>query len=123
MGPHLIVVGPAGSALETAAARHRLPFAAEVFADRTYAADGRLTARDRPDAFVHDPLLAARRVLRMLREGVVDTTAGTRLPVRADTICLHGDNPAAVAFARQLAQALQDAGVTRCALGAVVKPR
>ncbi len=94
-----------------------MPFAAEVFADRTYTADGQLTPRSEPGAFVHDADEAARRILRLLRDGVVETTAGTTLALRADTVCLHGDNPDALAFARRLADALDAAGITRRPFG------
>jgi len=118
LGQRLAIVGPPGSALADAAARHGLPFAAEVFADRTYAPDGQLTPRGDPRAFVRDPDEAARRVVRLLRDGVVETTAGTTLALRADTVCLHGDNPDALGFARRLAEALDAAGIARRAFSA-----
>lgn len=117
LGQRLFIVGPPGSAFEIAARKHALPFAAEVFADRTYAPDGQLTPRGDPRAFVPDPDEAARRMLRLLRDGVVETTAGTTLGLRADTVCLHGDNPDALTFARRLAAALDAAGITRRAFG------
>ncbi|HXI57793.1 MAG TPA: 5-oxoprolinase subunit PxpA [Polyangia bacterium] len=116
----LIIVGPPGSQLAAAAARHGLPFAAEVFADRTYAPDGQLTPRDTAGAFIADAEQAARRMVQLLREGTVEATDGSRLALRADTICLHGDAPNALAFARGLAQALEGAGVKRQALGATI---
>ncbi|HEY2901655.1 MAG TPA: 5-oxoprolinase subunit PxpA [Polyangia bacterium] len=119
----LFIVGPPGSQLESAADRHGLGFAAEVFADRTYAADGALTPRDHPAAFIPDADAAARRMVRLLRDGIVETTAGNTLTLRADTICLHGDNPAALAFARRLAQALADAGIERRAFGLTLARR
>jgi UPF0271 protein len=115
-GRPLLFVGLAGTEHERAAARAGLPFAAEVFADRTVGPDGQLTPRADPGAFVRDPEEAARRVLGMLRDGRVETTAGTSLPVRADTVCLHGDSPGAAAFARVLADRLRAAGVTLAAL-------
>ena len=107
----LIFVGLPGTEHERAAARAGLAFAAEVFADRTYGPDGQLTPRDDPRAFVHDPAEAAARILDLLRAGAVETVAGTRLALRADTVCVHGDNPQAVAFARTLVDALRAAGV------------
>lgn len=118
LGPRLFIVGPPASALADAARRHGLPFAAEVFADRTYAADGQLTARDRPDAFVDDADQAAQRIVRLLHEGIVETTAGTTLAMRGDTVCLHGDSPQALTFARRLAEALDAVGIARRAFGA-----
>ena len=113
----LIFVGLPGTEHERAAARSGLTFAAEVFADRTYGADGRLTPRDDPRAFVHDPAEAVARVLSLLRDGSVETVAGTRLALRADTVCVHGDNPQAIAFARALVDALRGAGVELRSLG------
>jgi UPF0271 protein len=120
-GRPLLFVGLAGSEHERAAARAGLPFAAEVFADRTVGPDGQLTPRSAPGAFVHDPDEAARRVLGMLRDGRVQTTAGTSLAVRADTVCLHGDSPGAAAFARVLADRLRAAGVTLAPLAAAAE--
>jgi UPF0271 protein len=114
----LIVVGLPGSEMERAAAGLGVSFAAEVFADRTYRPDGSLTPRRDPAAFVSDPEVAARRALSMLREGTVETTSGASIPIRADTICLHGDNPAALVFARRIVRALKDAGVALLPLGA-----
>jgi UPF0271 protein len=114
----LCLVGLPSSAMEAAAARHGLRFAAEVFADRTYQPDGSLTPREDPRAFVRDPAAAAERVLRMLRDGTVDSVGGAPVAIRADTVCLHGDNPEALAFAQGIARALAGAGVTLAALGA-----
>jgi 5-oxoprolinase (ATP-hydrolysing) subunit A len=107
----LAVFGLPGSELERAARAAALRFAAEAFADRTYRADGSLTPRDKAGAFLVDPELAARRVLDMLREGHVPTIDGPSIAVRADTVCLHGDNPAALTFARRVVKVLGEAGV------------
>lgn len=109
-GRGLIFVGMAGTAHERAAARLTVPFAAEVFADRTVLADGTLTPRSRSDAFVADPGEAAERVVTMVRDGRVRATSGEWIAARADTVCLHGDNPAAVSFARALRERLGEAG-------------
>jgi UPF0271 protein len=106
------VVVLAGSVLETVArARGDFPVVAEVFADRTYQADGSLTPRARGGALITDEAQAAAQVLRMVREGVVPTVDGREVPVRADTVCLHGDGPHAVAFARRLRAELARAGI------------
>jgi UPF0271 protein len=104
-------VGLPGTEHESAAARAGLRFAAEAFADRTYRPDGHLTARGDPGAFIRDPERAAARVLALLRDGRIETTAGTHIPLRAHTICIHGDDPAALAFARGLVERLRAAGV------------
>ncbi|MES1167257.1 MAG: LamB/YcsF family protein, partial [Pseudomonadota bacterium] len=88
-----------------------LRVAGEVFADRTYQPDGSLTPRSRPDALISGEAAAVAQVLRMVREGVVRATDGTDVPVAADTVCVHGDGPRAVAFARRLNVELRRAGV------------
>jgi UPF0271 protein len=98
----LPLVGLPGSRLE-ALSRGRCPFVAEGFADRRYQPDGSLTPRSRPDAFVADPAEAVRQAEWLLRE------KGIR------TLCVHGDNPEALAFVRELRAAL-----TR--LGFAIKP-
>lgn len=110
-GGNLILVGLPGCELETAAFDLDLPYAREFFADRAYQDDGSLVPRSRPDAVIHDEEACVERVLRAVRKGTVVTAGGKVLPVRADTVCLHGDNPEAVAFARRLRAALEAAGV------------
>jgi UPF0271 protein len=107
----LVLFAPNDSALSRAGAAHGLSVAHEVFADRNYLADGSLVPRSRGDALLHDPEKAASRVLRMLREGVVRSVDGNDVPVRADTICVHGDTPGAVEFARVLRAQLEKENV------------
>jgi 5-oxoprolinase (ATP-hydrolysing) subunit A len=107
----LILFAPQNTALSRAGEKHELQIAREVFADRNYLSNGQLVPRTRPDALLHDPAEAAPRVLRMLREGKVRSVDGVDVDVRAETICLHGDNPAAVEFARALRAHLEDEGV------------
>ncbi len=109
--PNLIVFALAGSQLATIARARGLRVAEEFFADRTYRSDGTLTPRSHPNALIDEEGTAAAQVLRVLREGVVRATDGTDVPVRADTLCLHGDNPNAVAFARRINRDLEKAGV------------
>lgn len=111
----LIVFALPNSELAAAAEARRLRVAREVFADRNYMADGSLVPRSRPDALLHDANEAATRVLRILREGVVRAVNGTDVPLVADTVCVHGDTPGAVAFARTLREALETSGVTLAA--------
>ncbi len=107
----LAVFALAGSEFERAARREGLRVAAEVFADRTYQADGSLTPRSRSDALFADADAAVAQVLRLLREGVVRATDGTEVRLTADTVCLHGDGAQAVEFARRLCWELQAAGI------------
>jgi UPF0271 protein len=99
------------SELARAARARGLRIANEVFADRTYQRDGSLTPRSRPDSLIHDEGVAVAQVRRMIREGVVRATDGTDVPIVADTVCLHGDGPHPVEFAKRLRAELAAAGI------------
>lgn len=107
----LAVLGPDDSALQTVADTAGLRYVREAFADRAYGADGRLLSRTSPGAVLHDPETVARRVVRMLRDGEVDTDGGGRVSLRFESLCLHGDSPGAVAMARAVRAALADEGI------------
>jgi UPF0271 protein len=109
---NLILFAPQNTELARAGTANGLQIAHEVFADRNYCSDGSLVSRSRPDALLHDPAEAAPRVLRMLREGKVRSVDGGDVDVRTETICLHGDNPEAVEFARALRSRLEKEGVS-----------
>ena len=109
---NLILFAPQNTALSRAGETNGLQIAHEVFADRNYLSNGQLVPRTRPDALLHDPQTAGPRVVRMLREGTVRSIDGVDVDVRAETICLHGDNPEAVDFARVLRSHLEKEGVT-----------
>lgn len=110
--PSLVYVVMPGLSTERAAEKLGLPMAREVFADRTYDDSGNLTSRKVEGAVIHDAALAAERVLRMVEDQQVVTVTGKKLKVKIDTICVHGDNPAAVAMARTVRETLEAAGVT-----------
>ena len=109
--PDLILYAMAGSQLARAAQARGLSVAAEVFADRTYQEDGLLTPRNAPGALIRDEDAMVAQVLSIVQRGVVRTAGGTEVPVVADTICLHGDTPEAVAFAERLRKELAVAGI------------
>ena len=109
--PTLILFGLSGGELTWAGRARGLRVAHEVFADRTYQRDGSLTPRSRPEALIHDEAAAVAQVLRMIKEGRVRATDGTDVAISADTICVHGDGPRAVAFARRLREVLQQARI------------
>lgn len=110
--PHLILLAPFGSCMQKEAELVGLPFAAEVFADRGYQDDGSLVPRGKPGAMITDPKEAADRVLRMIEEGKVTSVSGKDISIKADSVCIHGDNEKAVTFARTIRKALEDDGVT-----------
>jgi UPF0271 protein len=109
--PKLILFAPDNTELARAGEAHGLQIAREIFADRNYMNDSWLVPRTRPDALLHDPKEAAERVLRMLREGKVRSVEGRDIDVRGETICVHGDTPGAVEFARELRLQLEREGV------------
>jgi UPF0271 protein len=60
---------------------------------------------------LHDPEEAAARVSAMVREGAIISNSGKRIPVSIDTVCVHGDNPAAVTMAALVRERLEGAGI------------
>jgi 5-oxoprolinase (ATP-hydrolysing) subunit A len=105
-----------GTALERAAVELGLPVVREVFADRTYEDDATLTSRKIAGSVIHDPEIAAERVLRMVEEQAVTSRNGKRIPVPVDTVCVHGDTPGAVGIARRIRERLEQAGIRLVAL-------
>ncbi|MBY4214886.1 LamB/YcsF family protein [Rhodococcus fascians] len=97
--PHLPVLGLPGSAFLDEAERVGLRTVAEAFADRAYTPQGTLVSRSEPGAVLGDPEAVAQRVLTMITDGTVEAVDGTTVEVRAESICLHGDSPGAVAMA------------------------
>ena len=112
----LVLFGLAGSELVRAGQQAGLTTANEVFADRSYQADGTLTPRTQPDAMIHDPVAAIAQVKRMVAEGRVRSQQGSDVPVQADTLCIHGDEAGAVEFARRIRAALDDDGIRVAAI-------
>ncbi|HYT48009.1 MAG TPA: 5-oxoprolinase subunit PxpA, partial [Burkholderiales bacterium] len=88
-----------------------VPVAGEVFADRGYSDDGSLAPRDRPGGMIEDAGQSVKQALAMIEEGYVTSLSGKRVPVSAETLCLHGDQPNAVAFAKALRKAFSEKGV------------
>ena len=107
----LPVVGLPGSTLLAAAAGAGLATVREAFADRGYTAAGTLVPRSEPGALLDDPEEVAARVLRLVREGRVTATDGAEVELEADSVCVHGDSPGAVAMALAVRNALSGAGV------------
>jgi UPF0271 protein len=116
-GRELVLVGLAASeAMRQAAEAEGLRFAAEAFADRAYDDEGRLVPRSRPGALITDPASAAAKAVGIARDRVVASIDGKQVGLEADTLCLHGDNPHALAIARAVREALERAGVSVQAL-------
>ena len=108
--PKLLIVSSTSHAIETAAADCGLSVATTFLADRAYGDDGLLVPRKNPGAVIHDADLVEERVQRLLREGVVITASGKKLPMQASSILLHGDTPGAVGFARKVRASIEASG-------------
>ena len=109
---NLPILGLPGSEVLRLADKTGLRGVSEAFADRAYNPDGTLVSRSKPGAVLEDPELVAEHVLRMATESVVRTIDGSILKIRAESICVHGDSPGAVAMATAVKSALGDAGVS-----------
>jgi UPF0271 protein len=107
----LFLFGLSGSISLTEANALQLKTVHEVFADRTYQDDGSLTPRSQPNAFVETEQQAVQQILQMILEQSVTSVSGKIVPVKADTICIHGDGKNAVAFATTISSALQQAHI------------
>ncbi|HEY8417285.1 MAG TPA: LamB/YcsF family protein, partial [Limnochordales bacterium] len=110
-----------GSRFEQVAREMGARVACEVFGDRAYDANGRLVSRRQPGSVIHDPEIVAERVWRMVSEGRVQAITGEWVPVKADTICVHGDSPGAVAILKRLRESLTAKGVTLVPIGQVAQ--
>lgn len=110
--PALPILGLPGSRLLEVAAEAGLRCVTEGFADRGYTPEATLVSRREPGALLHDPDEVAARMVRMVTEGVVTAVDGRDVAVQAQSICTHGDSPDAVAMARAVRAALEEAGVT-----------
>ncbi len=108
---NMIYVALAGTQMERAAEELGLRTAREGFADRIYADDGNLASRSIPGTVIKEPGRARAQVLRMIRDKEVVTIGGKVIPVEVDTICLHGDEPTAVALGKEIVKGLAEAGI------------
>lgn len=115
--PGLVLLGLSGSRMLEAAKRTGLKCAKEVFADRAYEEDGTLVARNVPGAMITDEKEAVERVLRIVKDGVVTAITGRDIEVTADSVCIHGDGPKALAFAAKIREALEREAVRIVPLG------
>jgi len=117
----LIILAPFASEFRSAAEAIGQPFAAEFFADRAYLSDGSLMHRSRPGAVIHDAEEACRRVLQIVREGTVTCADGTILPMQCASVCVHGDNEAALSAVSLIRTGLEQAGIQVCPMKELIK--
>ncbi|MCT9126297.1 5-oxoprolinase subunit PxpA [Cupriavidus gilardii] len=109
--PQLVFFGLAGSVMIEAAREAGLTVKEEVFADRGYNSDGSLVRRGTPGALLDDDEAVLAQTLSMVREHKVRAIDGQWIPIQADTVCLHGDGPHALAFAQRIRDRLRDEGI------------
>lgn len=118
--PSLIVLALSGGELLRCARDMGLRAASEVFADRGYEEDGSLVNRKKEGAMITDENVAIERVVRMIREKTVTAVTGKDIPIEADSVCVHGDGPKALAFVEKIRAALTQQGIEIRPLGEIV---
>ena len=102
LGDNVILYGLASSCFVEAAKEINVPLWQEVFADRRYTSEGYLVPRTQPGALIESEDQAAAQALRMAQKGEVVALDGSIVKVQADTLCIHGDSPTALAFAKKI---------------------
>lgn len=113
----VVLAGPKREEVKEIGKRYGIRIAFEYFADRAYNKDGSLVSRREPGAVIEDQDVVAERVVKMVTEGRVSAKDGTEIELAADTICLHGDNPAAVKLAKQIREVLLTSGIEIAPMG------
>ncbi len=109
--PSLVLMGLAGAPILDQARAAGLMVVAEAYADRAYTPAGHLVPRREAGAVLHDASLIAARMVRLATEGVVEAIDGSVIRIDAQSICVHGDSPGAVAIAREVRGRLEAAGI------------
>ncbi len=111
LGSGVILYALSGSKSLDAGKKAGIRVVGEVFADRGYSDDGTLAPRDKPGGMIEDAAASAKQALAMIEEGYVTSLSGKRVAVAADTMCLHGDQPGAVTFAKRLRETFKERGI------------
>ena len=112
----LILYGLPNSASERSAAKLELRFYREVFSDRTYTDQGMLTPRNQPNAMIETTEQSVAQVLQIILHKTLQSTTGQEIPIKADTVCIHGDGENAVVFAQEVNRALHQNKITISAI-------
>jgi 5-oxoprolinase (ATP-hydrolysing) subunit A len=112
VGADLVVLAISGTVLERAARERGIPVFSEIFADRGYTPEGNLVPRSEPGALIHDADEAAERLIAFLDNGRMATVDGGDVELAVDSVCIHGDSPAAVAMATTVRERLTEHGIT-----------
>jgi len=112
LGGGVILYGLAGSTMMACAKRHGVPAVGEGFADRGYMDDGTLAPRGQPGAMIEEEAKAVTQALGMVEQRTVTSLSGKRVAVDVGTLCLHGDQPGAVDFAKALRREFATRGIS-----------
>ena len=118
---NIIFVGLSMSKPLEIAEEMELKIAHEVFADRAYNPDGTLVSRRKPGAVIHNKEEIAERVISMVKDGGVKAINGEWVELKADTICVHGDNPKAVEITAYIRKRLEDEGIKIVAMKELIR--
>ncbi|MDR2363227.1 MAG: LamB/YcsF family protein [Spirochaetaceae bacterium] len=121
--PGLILLALAGSEMIRAAEKQGIPVAREVFADRAYEEDGSLAARSKSGALITDEDEALDRVVGMVKEGRVRAITGKEITLTADSVCVHGDGPQALAFVQKINARFKAEGIAIVPLAEIIGTR
>ena len=108
---YVALAGAKGAMMTRIGREEGLKVVYEAFPDRAYTPEGTLVSRRLPGAVIKDPAQVAQRALLMAKEGRVKATDGTEIELKAETLCVHGDNPSAVDLVRSIRQTLEAEGV------------
>ncbi len=117
----VVLAGSTGDALRDMERRFGIRIAFEAFADRAYNRDGTLVSRREKGAVIEDDELVAQRALKMATQSRVTAIDGTEIALKADTLCVHGDNPAAVRLVKRIREVLRSADVEVTAMKNFIK--
>lgn len=108
INPELILLALYGSQMINAAKKIGLKVAREAFADRAYEEDGSLVPRTKDGAIIADERESIKRVIRMIKENKIEAITGKDIPIKVDSICIHGDGINALDFVRKINSSLKD---------------
>lgn len=118
---NIILLGLANSSIIDAGKDVGLRVANEVFADRAYNSDGTLVSRSLEGSIIYDTNIAIKRVIKMVKENKVEDINGKDIDIKADSICVHGDNPKAIEFVKNIKSELIKEDINICCIGEVIK--
>ncbi len=109
--PSLVLMGLANAPILDLARKAGLAVVAEAFADRAYTPEGQLVSRREAGAVLHDAAKIAERMVQLAREGTLEAIDGSSIKIEAQSICVHGDSPGAVAIAQEIRRRFEAEGI------------